>query len=121
MGGSVIDGVARAHGQPVIREFYADRHYGDDGQIVFTRNVGALDGDAVAAKVLQACGQGTVETVDGDTVDGPVAVEFESICIHSDTKGAYELLRRTRDGLDDAGIDVRSFAAHHTTTSQERT
>ncbi len=115
MGGSVIDRVAGAHGQPVIREFYADRHYGADGQIVFTRNVGALDGDAVAAKVLQACGQGTVETVEGHTV----AVEFESICIHSDTKGAYELMRRTRDGLDDAGIDVLSFATHHTTTSQE--
>lgn len=106
MGGSVIDGVARAHGQPVIREFYADRHYGADGQIVFTRDVGALDADAVAAKVLQACRQGTVETVDGQIIP----IEFESICIHSDTRGAYELMRTSRDSLDDAGIDVRSFA-----------
>uniref|UniRef100_UPI003221846B 5-oxoprolinase subunit PxpA n=1 Tax=Intrasporangium sp. TaxID=1925024 RepID=UPI003221846B len=106
MGGSVIDAVAREHGQPVIREFYADRHYGDNGQIVFTRNVGALDPDTVADKVLQACRQGTVDTVEGNTI----AIEFESVCIHSDTRGAYELMSRTRSGLDGAGIVVRSFA-----------
>lgn len=107
MGGSVVDNVARDHGQPVIREFYADRHYGENGQIVFTRNVGALDAEAVAAKVLQACEQGTVETVEGNTV----LIEFESVCIHSDTSGAFDLMRQTRDALDGADITVRSFAA----------
>lgn len=106
MAGSVIESVARDRGQPVIREFYADRHYGDNGQIVFTRNVGALEPDAVAGKVLQACQQGTVDTVDGTTVE----IEFESVCIHSDTRGAYDLMSRTRSALDDAGIAVRSFA-----------
>jgi len=107
MGGSVIDNVARDRGQPVIREFYADRHYGENGQIVFTRNVGALDAEAVATKVLQACEQGSVQTTTGTTM----LIEFESICIHSDTRGAYDLMRRTRDVLDGAGIAVRSFAA----------
>jgi UPF0271 protein len=107
MGGSVIDDVARDRGQPVIREFYADRHYGENGQIVFTRNVGALDAEAVAAKVLQACEQGTVKTVEGSTVP----IDFESVCIHSDTRGAYDLMRRTREALDGADIAVRSFAA----------
>ena len=107
MGGSVIDRVARDRGQPVIREFYADRHYGENGQIVFTRNVGALDAEAVAAKVLQACEQSSVKTVEGTTVP----IEFESVCIHSDTRGAYDLMRRTPEALDGAGIAVRSFAA----------
>ena len=91
----------------MIREFYADRHYGENGQIVFTRNVGALDAEAVAAKVLQACEQGSVQTAGGSTVP----IEFESVCIHSDTRGAYDLMQRTRDALDGAGIAVRSFAA----------
>lgn len=107
MDGSVIEEVAVKRGQPVVREFYADRHYGDNGQIVFTRDVGALDGDQVAAKVLQACEEGTVETVDGTTVP----VRFDTICIHSDTRGAYELLSRTRSALDAEGITVRSFAS----------
>jgi UPF0271 protein len=107
MGGSVLDQVARDRGQPVVREFYADRHYGDHGQIVFTRNVGTLDADEVAAKVLRACREGKVVTVTGSTVP----IEFESVCIHSDTRGAYDLMHRTRSALTDAGIQVRSFAA----------
>ncbi len=107
MAGSVIEQVASGLDQPVVREFYADRQYGDNAQIVFTRNVGSLDPDQVAAKVLQACQHGTVETVEGSTV----TIEFESICIHSDTRGAYELMHRSRERLDEAGIDVRSFAA----------
>lgn len=106
MGGSVIADLAGPRGLPTIREFYADRHYGDDGQIVFTRDVGVLDPETVAAKVLQACRLGTVDTVDGSTVP----VRFESICIHSDTPGAFDLIHRIRAELDAAGIEVRSFA-----------
>ena len=107
MAGSVIEEAAQAAGHPVVREFYADRHYGDDGSIVFTRNVGVLSADAIAAKVLQACLEGTVTTVTGSVIP----VQFESICIHSDTKGAYALIAATRAALDNAGIAVVSFAA----------
>lgn len=107
MDGTVIHHAAQDRGQPVVREFYADRDYGSDGMIVFTRNVGTLDPDRVAAKVLQACHHGTVDTIDGSTVE----VEFESVCIHSDTRGAVELMGRTRQALDEAGVEVASFAA----------
>ncbi len=106
MAGTAIEQVAKDRGQPVVREFYADRHYGEDGHIVFTRDVGALQPDRVAAKVLQACQQGTVETVNGNTIP----INFESVCIHSDTHGSYELLSATRAALDEAGIKVSSFA-----------
>lgn len=107
MAGSVIEEAATRAGHPVVREFYADRHYGADGAIVFTRNVGVLEPEAVAAKVLQACTHGTVQTVDGQDIP----IEFESICIHSDTKGALALVTETRRALDGAGIAVASFAA----------
>ncbi|KAA5835257.1 5-oxoprolinase subunit PxpA [Saccharopolyspora hirsuta] len=107
MGGTAIHQAALDRGQPVVREFYADRDYGEDGQIVFTRKVGALDPDQVAAKVLRACQRGAVETVHGTTID----VEFESVCIHSDTPGAFELMNRTREVLDEAGVQIVSFAA----------
>ncbi|WP_018156978.1 5-oxoprolinase subunit PxpA [Demetria terragena] len=105
MGGTVIDVIARKLGQPVIRELYGDRHYGADGTIVFTRDVGRLSPKDVAAKVLQACRQGTVTTVDGDEVP----LEFDSICLHSDTPGALDLVTATRTALDDSGITVQSF------------
>lgn len=107
MANTPFEAVAEQHGQPVVREFYADRHYGDNGRIVFTRDVGALSPDETAEKVRLACREGVVHTVTGNTV--PVA--FESICVHSDTRGAYDLMVATRRALAEEGIPVTSFAA----------
>ena len=101
---SVIWRVARELGQPVIREFYADRDYDLSGSIVFTRQVRALDPAAVAAKVLRACQTGLVRTVEGQELP----IEFDSICLHSDTPGALALVQATRAALDQAGIEVRA-------------
>lgn len=102
MGSSVTCAVARAAGQPVVREFYADRDYDMSGSIVFTRRVGALDPAAVAAKVVRACTEGLVHTVDGRDL----AIDFDSVCIHSDTPGALALVQATRRALDERGIRV---------------
>lgn len=95
MESSVTYKVARELGQPVVREFYADRDYDASGSIVFTRRVGRLDAAQVAAKVLHACLQGRVTTVEGGEID----IDFDSVCIHSDTPGALELVQATRDAL----------------------
>ena len=96
--------VAQALGQPVIREFYADREYDLSGSIVFTRHVRALDPATVAARVLRACQEGVVRTVEGEDL----SIEFDSICLHSDTPGALALVEATRNALDNAGIKVRA-------------
>ncbi|MET3674424.1 MULTISPECIES: 5-oxoprolinase subunit PxpA [unclassified Pseudomonas] len=104
MPGSVICRIAQELGQPVIREFYADREYDLSGSIVFTRNVRGHEPGAVAERVLRACQQGVVRTVEGQDL----AIEFDSICLHSDTPGALELVEATRQALDAAGIVVRA-------------
>ncbi|WNW09601.1 5-oxoprolinase subunit PxpA [Pseudomonas sp. DTU_2021_1001937_2_SI_NGA_ILE_001] len=101
---SVICHVAEELGQPVVREFYADREYDLSGSIVFTRNVRAYDPSVVAARVLRACQEGLVRTVEGEDL----AVTFDSICLHSDTPGALDLAEAIRQILDDAGIQVRT-------------
>ena len=101
---SVIWRVATELGQPVIREFYADREYDLSGSIVFTRNVRAYDPIQVAERVLRACQLGVVRTVEGEDL----VIEFDSICLHSDTPGALALVEATRRALDDACIEVRS-------------
>ncbi|EGH45127.1 hypothetical protein PSYPI_23427 [Pseudomonas syringae pv. pisi str. 1704B] len=63
MPGSVICKIAEELGQPVIREFYADRDYDLSGSIVFTRHVRALDPTEVAARVVRACLQGLAARV----------------------------------------------------------
>lgn len=93
---------ARAAGQPAIREFFADRAYGDDGAIVFVRDLGRFDPAALAQKCLRACTEGKVRAVSGKDVD----VTFESICVHSDTRGALEILEALRETLTGAGIRI---------------
>ena len=85
-----------------MHEFYADRGYNDEGSIVFVRKVQRLDPQQVAQKVLRACQEGKVEADSGQQV----AVKFQSVCIHSDTPGAFSLVKAVREVLDDAGITV---------------
>lgn len=96
---------ARQMGLRTIREFYADRHYDNSGSIVFTRNVGKLNTQEVVEKVLEACIHGRVKTVEGDWRE----IEFESICIHSDTAGALSLIEATHTALAQEGIAIHHF------------
>lgn len=98
--------IAKQAGHPVVREFYADRDYDNTGSIVFTRQVGRPDPDAIAAKCVKACKTGKVTTVEGDEIE----IGFESICFHSDTPGALDMGRAIRQGLMDAGITIASAA-----------
>ena len=106
MEGSVTCRVARELGQPVVREFYADRDYDASGSIVFVRRVKALDPQQVADKVVRACVEGRTVTIDGDEV----AIGFDSVCIHSDTPGALLLVQATRAALAAANIRVAGVA-----------
>jgi UPF0271 protein len=88
--------------QPVVREFYADRDYDDTGSIVFTRDAGRPHPAAIARKVVRACREGKVRTVTGSDVD----IAFESICFHSDTLGALDIVRQMREALNANGIRI---------------
>ena len=61
-----------------------------------------LDPSAVADKVVRACLEGKVRTVDGDDID----VDFESICFHSDTPGSLEIAGAMRAALIANGIRI---------------
>ncbi|OLP43048.1 5-oxoprolinase subunit PxpA [Rhizobium oryziradicis] len=102
MAGSITESVAMDVGQPVARELYADRDYDDSGSIVFTRDVGRPDPAAIARKVVRACLEGKVTTVTGNDIDIP----FETICFHSDTLGALEIVRTMREALLAEGIRI---------------
>ncbi|PVA09571.1 lactam utilization protein LamB [Pelagivirga sediminicola] len=102
MGASKTYEVAKRLSHPVVREFYSDRDYADDGMIVFTRKPTTLDPEAIARKCLRACQDGTVETTSGKSID----VAFESICVHSDTPGAVDILRAIRSILSENDITI---------------
>lgn len=102
MGVSETYRIAKEAGHPVAREFYADRDYDNSGSIVFARRVNKLDPNAVADKVLRACLEGKVQTVEGNDID----IEFESICFHSDTPGCLEFASKMRASLIRNGIRI---------------
>jgi UPF0271 protein len=96
--------IAQEMGQHVAREFFADREYNDEGQIVFTRRVGEeLDPEEVAERVLRGVTQGRVRTVEGNEIE----VAADSICVHSDTPGAARLAETIGRKLGESGIEVR--------------
>jgi len=102
MGGTATHLAAKQADHPAIREFYADRDYGDNGRIVFTRDAGRPDPQTIARKVLRACTEGKVRTVSGADIE----IEFESICFHSDTLGALDIVRQMREALAAEGVRI---------------
>src|SRR5216683_4014624 len=70
--------------------------------IVFTRGAGKLDPRTIADKVVRACREGRVRTVEGDDID----IEFDSICFHSDTPGSLEIGRTMRAALVANGVRI---------------
>jgi UPF0271 protein len=104
MSASVTYDLARKMDQPVITEFFADREYGDDGQIVFTRKVTEeSDPDEVADRVVRGVTEGKVTTVNGTDIDIP----SDSVCVHSDTPGAARLAEAIVRKLTENDVEVR--------------
>ncbi len=84
--------LARAAGMTVVLEGFADRGYTDQGTLVPRTEPGALLEDPRDA-ALQAV------RLLHDGVD--------SICVHSDSPGALDIVRAVRVALEFAGADVR--------------
>jgi UPF0271 protein len=96
--------LAQEMGQPVAREFFADREYNDEGQIVFTRRVAEeLDPEELAERALRGVTEGRVRTVDGNDIE----VAADSICVHSDTPGVVRVAEAIVRKLGENGIEIR--------------
>ncbi len=104
MQASVTYEVARKMDQPVAAEFYADREYNNDGQIVFTRSVAEeLDPEEVGERVVRAVTEGKVKTESGNDIE----VASDSVCVHGDTPGAVKLAEAIAKKLEENDIEIR--------------
>jgi 5-oxoprolinase (ATP-hydrolysing) subunit A len=104
MRASVTYELARRLGQPVAAEFYADREYNDEGQIVFTRSLAEeLDPQEVGDRVVRAVTEGRVKTENGKDVE----VASDSVCVHGDTPGAVKLAEAIARKLEGNGVQIR--------------
>jgi 5-oxoprolinase (ATP-hydrolysing) subunit A len=104
MHSSVTYEVAKKMDQPVVTEFFADRDYNDEGQIVFTRKVTEeLNPEEVGDRVVRGLTEGKVTTVNGSDINIP----SDSVCVHSDTPGAVKLAQAIVRKLEENDIEVR--------------
>jgi UPF0271 protein len=106
--GSALLRAAEAAGLRTVREFFVDRGYTPEATLVPRSQPGALlhDPDEVTARVLRMVTEGVVTAVDGSDV--PVAAE--SLCVHGDSPGAVAMAAAVRNGLQKAGVELKSFA-----------
>lgn len=102
--GSELAVAGERAGLTVIREAFADRAYLADGSLVPRSRPGAVieDHDLVAERMVRLVREGVVETIDGETI----AMEADTICIHSDTPTAVALAEAITKRFAKEGITI---------------
>lgn len=91
LAGGTFQEKAKAAGILVREEIFADRGYLSDGSLVLRSKEGAvLDAETALARFRNWQNSGLMETVDGE----PIKLHADTICVHSDSPGADDLLRQ---------------------------
>jgi UPF0271 protein len=78
-----------------ISEYYGDLDYADDGSLIVTRTHLARDADQAATRALRAVEQGKAVSMGGRDLP----VRADSVCVHSDTPGAVEIVKQVRRAI----------------------
>lgn len=109
-GSAVWDAAARL-GLRAVPEFFADRPMRADGSVVmFGWRIEDCGGtpEGIARRTVCALVEGRVAAPDGQEAKG---IEFETVCVHSDTPGAWAIARAVRRELEAAGFEIRAIGA----------
>ncbi len=98
---SEIEQAAKRARLKTLALFLADRAYDAEGRLVVRGLPGAVikDEASVRARVRRFLLDGTVETIEGDTI----AMPARSILVHSDTPGSLELAHVVRSEIEASG------------------
>ena len=90
---SQMAAAARARGNRVIREAFADRRYEPDGSLMSRKLAGSLlSVDEAAVQAESLAKEHAAIARDGSRI----TIEFDTICIHADMEHAVERLRAIR-------------------------
>lgn len=104
---SEFEGAAGRAGVPFAAEAFADRAYAADGSLVPRSRAGAVihDAKAAAERVVRMATEGTVTSIDGQTIN----FKPNSVCVHGDTAEAVLMARMVREKLEEAGVEIVSM------------
>lgn len=95
-------------GLRVAYEAFPDRAYTPEGTLVSRRQPGAVikDPDMVAQRALMMAKEGKVVAIDGTEIP----FRPETLCVHGDTPGAVNLVKKIRETLTHEGVEVVSLS-----------
>lgn len=98
---------ARQVGVKYVEEGFADRAYLPDGKLMPRSKAGSVlkDVEVIAERVLQMVQQGSVQTAEG----GLIALKVQTICVHGDSPGAVNMLKRIKEKLTEARVTLVPF------------
>jgi UPF0271 protein len=94
--GSAHQRVAEREGVQFIGELYVDLNYNNQGGLIILRRPGHTDVGRASERVSRVLQDGVVLADDGTELK----IEFQSICVHSDTPNATEIAQAVREILD---------------------
>ena len=102
----VIAPLAEKMGVKTVFELYSDLSYDAEGNLVITRAHDAHEPGDVASRVRKMIIDKKVAALDGTEID----IEGNSVCVHCDTPGAFDIVKAVRDALVGAGCELASPA-----------
>ena len=90
--------VYKERGVKFIAEFYSDLEYDETGYLVIAKGRNKhYPADIAVERCLRAIKENKVKTINGNDMN----VGCETICVHSDTPNAIEILKELRKNLPD--------------------
>ncbi len=104
LAGSLCEEMAIAAGLRVAREAFPDRAYLKSGQLAPRSMPGAVlhDPDRVRDRVVKLAATGMLTSIDGQEIN----LKADTLCIHGDTPGAWNLAAGIRGALEENGIRI---------------
>lgn len=89
-------------------EVFADRTYGDDGNLTPRSQFNALieDKNIALHQVLQMVNQGVVTTITGKRIK----IKADSICLHGDGKHAFQFCKLIHQTLNQNCIEIKTIS-----------
>jgi UPF0271 protein len=108
MPGLQMEKASEAVGIPLVREFFADRTYEDDGSLTSRKKPGSVlhDADAAAERVLRTLQEKAIISTSGKRIP----IEIDTICVHGDEASAVVMARTVRAKLEANGITIAPFS-----------
>ena len=106
--GEMMTKIGERVGLRVAYEAFPDRAYTPEGTLVSRRQPGAVikDPDVVAQRALMMAKEGKVVAIDGTEIP----FRPETLCVHGDTPGAVNLVKKIQKTLTEAGVEVISLS-----------